>query len=164
MATKTPKGKRTSRKKMGRPTKFTKKVKENALKVLALGLSERIAADFIKVDFSTFIRWKKRHPSFATSVTHAKSLAKVRMTTKLMNQAMGGDSRALEFWIKHNIPEIYGNKIEITGKDGADLFGAESLKDIWKELGKDEIGSLIKIARRLKSGGLSDDGTGEGGV
>ena len=93
-------------KKRGRPTKRTPKKILDAVKYLEIGLSERTASDMIGIDFSTWIRWKKADPIFATTLLKAKTGAIVKATTKLVEGINGGNTACIIFFLKSRAEEF----------------------------------------------------------
>ena len=73
--------KKVAPRKPGRPTKKTPARIKDAIKYVKIGLSERTASDMIGVDFSTWVRWKRKDKSFATSIKRARSTAIYKVTT-----------------------------------------------------------------------------------
>ena len=97
---------------VGRPTKLTDKVEEEIVGILRLGLSERTAQEFVRVDHSTFERWKVRDDNFATTIKKAQAEARIKMTSRLVRQIESDNTTALIFWLKCRAKDEFTEKQE----------------------------------------------------
>lgn len=107
---------------VGRPTKLTSQVIDDVVSILRMGLSERTAQEFVKVDHSTFERWKVRDDNFATTIKKAQAEARIKMTNRLVRQIEDDNTTALIFWLKCRA------KDEFTERQEFDLGTQEPIK------------------------------------
>ncbi len=130
----------------GRPSKFDPKFAEQATKLCALGATDREVADFFEVTEATLNTWKHQHPEFLEALKLGKEPADQRVEQSLYRKACGytqddlhfsayegevtatpyvkhvpPDTTACIFWLKNRRPDLWRERVEMTGKDGKDL-------------------------------------------
>ena len=110
---------------MARPTKRTPALEEKIFQCLEIGLSERTAAEFARIDHSTMERWKAKDKSFATTVKEVQSTARAKMTTNLVNQSNEGNTSATIFWLKCRAKDEFTEKQEVSVTEVPDGFNTE---------------------------------------
>ena len=131
----------------GRPTKYKPGYVTQVEKLCALGATDMEMADFFEVNLATFHRWKLEHADFCDAIKDAKDVADKRVVRSLYQRACGyshpdvhisnyqgmvkatpiikhypPDATSCIFWLKNRQPEDWRDRVEHTGKDGADLI------------------------------------------
>lgn len=75
--------------KVGRPTKFDKRLIKQARELALLGLTDPEMAKVFDVALSTFKTWKSQHPEFAAALTDGKTIADAQVAASLHHRAIG---------------------------------------------------------------------------
>lgn len=116
---------------------MTDKVKEQAVKLALMGLTDDKMADIIGVVHSTFQKWKLDDPDFSDSLKEAKDHSDSNVVQSLYQKACGGDTTAMIFWLKNRQRHSWRDKVdhEMSGPDG----GAIKIEDA----------NPLEVARRL---------------
>lgn len=121
----------------GRPSKYKREFVGQAMKLAALGATDREAADFFNVSEATLNRWKQAHPEFCASLKVGKESADDRVEQSLYRKATGysfdaekifqyegqpvrveyvehvpPSDTAMIFWLKNRRPEQWRDKTE----------------------------------------------------
>lgn len=129
--------------KVGRPTKFTPEILEQAEKLAKLGLTDVEMADVFGVTERTFNTWKSAHPEFLQSLKKGKALADANVAESLYHRALGyshpaikimtaggaieqvpyteyfpPDTAAAIFWLKNRQPKKWRDKQDAADHDG----------------------------------------------
>ena len=132
--------------KTGRPTKFKPEFVAQAVKLAALGATDREVADFFEVDERTLYRWKHEHEAFCQALKVGKASADERVEQALYRRAVGyvqddthfsayegkvtqtpyvkvvpPDTTAAIFWLKNRKPDEWRDKQEVEHKGGLTL-------------------------------------------
>lgn len=129
----------------GRPTKFKPEFTEQAVKLAALGATDREVADFFEVDERTINRWKQTNEGFCQSLNVGKEAADQRVVQSLYRRAVGysydavkifmpagalspvyapfvehvpPDTTAAIFWLKNRDKENWRDKQEVEHSGG----------------------------------------------
>ena len=133
--------------KVGRPSKFDSAKCEQAEKLCKLGATDVELADFFGVSVSTLNNWKIEFPEFLESLKAGKAIADAEVASKLFRRASGyehpeihitayqgevtltpitkvypPDTTAAIFWLKNRRPDLWRDRVEHTGSNGADLI------------------------------------------
>lgn len=74
---------------MGRPTKYTEGMAEQAYKLCLLGAIDKDLAEFFEVNEDTVHEWKKVYPRFSESIKSAKMIADAEVADSLNQRARG---------------------------------------------------------------------------
>ena len=131
--------------KVGRPTKYSAEILEQAEKLAKLGLTDVEMADVFGVTERTFNTWKSAHPEFLQSLKKGKALADANVAESLYRRALGyshpavkimtaggaieqvpytehypPDTAAAIFWLKNRQPKKWRDKPE-EGGNAAEL-------------------------------------------
>lgn len=69
-----------------------------------------IAAEQAGVSIRTVQRRRKQYAEFRDRYDDALALAIANVEVKLYGQAMQGRQRAMEYWLRHHKPEVYGDR------------------------------------------------------
>jgi len=93
---------------MGRPTKYNERRAERACALLRLGCTRKASAAGAGVAFTTFLRWERSFPTFATALTRAEGACAVQMTLAITRAAEAGDAWAALAWLKAMRREDWG--------------------------------------------------------
>jgi hypothetical protein len=142
--------------KVGRPSKFSAELCEQATKLAKLGATDKDIAEFFCVTESTIYLWQKEHPEFSEALKAGKEIADALVASKLFHRATGyehpdvhisnyqgeiikteitkhypPDTTACIFWLKNRQREKWRDKQdhEHTGKDGGPIQ-TQDLNDI----------------------------------
>lgn len=144
---------------MARPTKYKAEYCEQAHKLVLLGATDTQLADFFEVTEQTINNWKLQHEEFFESLKLGKEEADSRVEESLYNRATGyshpedkvfnnngeiithrvikhypPDPTSMIFWLKNRQPEQWRDRVEHTGKDGADLNPEVSDRDLARKV------------------------------
>lgn len=85
--------------------------------------------------YQTIRTWREKDPKFASAFDEAKFVADDFVEHKLFEQIMAGDTTAIIFYCKTKMKHRgFSERIEITGKDGKNMFGGKSDKEIEKTI------------------------------
>lgn len=82
----------------GRPPKYEPKMLKQAEKLVRLGVTEAVLADFFDVDVATFRRWKHRYPDLRAVVEKGKLMQDAEVASSLYNRAKGMKIRAVKIF------------------------------------------------------------------
>lgn len=85
----------------GRPTKYTQGLAEAICKDIAQGNPRRVAALTNGIAESTFYEWCEHIPEFSEAVKRAEASAEKMVVTSLRVQMLGGDTKAIIFYLTH---------------------------------------------------------------
>lgn len=138
---------RDQRKKTGRPSAYKPEYAKQAMKLCALGATDRDIADFFEISEATLYRWKLAHPAFCEALKVGKEPADDRVEQSLYRKATGysfdtvkifqfngtpvvvdyvehvpPSDTACIFWLKNRRPERWRDKPE--GEGSSDLVEA----------------------------------------
>lgn len=132
----------------GRPI-YSEEFNNQAYKLALLGMIDDELAVFFNVSQRTINNWKKKYPDFDSALKRGKAVADSNVATKLYARSVGyefeektietdvnskavrhrtvvkhipPDTTAQIFWLKNRRPELWRDRRELTGKDGADLI------------------------------------------
>ena len=83
------KAKPKAKKQTGRPSSYKKEYDLQAMKLCLLGSTDESLADFFDVSVVTLNSWKKKNPSFLTSIREGKVEADANVAHSLYNRARG---------------------------------------------------------------------------
>ncbi len=133
--------------KRGRKQSYRSEFTTQAEKLCALGATDEEISDFFGVSARTVYRWKIQHPEFCQALKAGKETADARVIRSLYNRAVGyshdseeifcfrgdvtraqtvkhypPDITAAIFWLKNRQPELWRDRQEVTGADGAALL------------------------------------------
>lgn len=134
------------KKKIGRPTKFEASKCERAEKLCKLGATDKTLADAFGIAESTLNKWKLDYPEFMDALKRGKEVADAEVASKLFERATGyshpdvhisnfqgvitkteitkhypPDATSAIFWLKNRRPELWRDRTEHTGANGAPL-------------------------------------------
>jgi len=137
--------KKPTKKKMGRPTRFTSELKLKAEKLSRRGFTDKEVAEFVNINEISITRWKHKHPDFSMSLKMWKESSNEKVKLSLFERACGyshaedkifndggepmivptikhypPDTTACIFWLKNRLPEEWRDRNETVfpGKDG----------------------------------------------
>lgn len=138
----------------GRPSKFDEAMCAQVEKLCKLGATDKELADFFEVSEATLSTWKNTHPAFLEALKKGKATADAEVASKLFHRATGyehddvhvsnyqgevtvtklrkhyaPDTTAAIFWLKNRRPDLWRDRQEITGKDGAPVQ-VETMTDL----------------------------------
>lgn len=103
----------------------------------------QIACEKTGIGRATYYRWRKEDLEFAEKADEAiqtgRNLINDMAESQLLSQIKEKNITAIIFWLKHNHP-IYGNRLEVTTKNGNGELSPEQEKIIKKAL---EMGAII---------------------
>lgn len=74
-----------------------------------------------RVSRTAFYAWKRDDPEFATRIEAARNIGLDSLEDALVTRGLKNDTTAAIFLLKSHRREIYGDRIEHTGKDGEPL-------------------------------------------
>lgn len=80
---------KTSKNKVGRPTRYKREYADQVFKLCLLGAIDIELADFFGVSEKTINTWKKKHPEFLQSIKEGKTQADTRVAESLFHRAIG---------------------------------------------------------------------------
>lgn len=144
--------------KTGRPTKLTKAMLEQTVKLCRLGAKDKELADFFHVSTVTLNAWKKEHPRFLNSLKKGKEESDANIANSLYHRALGyshpevhvsnfqgqvtltpltkyypPDTGAATLWLKNRRPDLWRDRVEHTGPDGKpmqiEMLASQALKN-----------------------------------
>jgi hypothetical protein len=122
-----------------------------ASEIAEAGATDVAIAEYLGVTRETIIRWRDAHPEFAEACAAIKQNADDRMEASLFHRGMGyshsavkifmpagaaapvyadytehypPDTAAASLWLRNRRPDKWRDRVEHTGKDGADLIPA----------------------------------------
>lgn len=87
-----------TQKKVGRPTKYTDAMAEQAYKLALLGLTDVEMADVLGIAEKTIYEWKKEKPEFSQALKNGKDLADSDVSKKLYERATGYEHVETKFF------------------------------------------------------------------
>ena len=129
--------------KVGRPTKFDRKMLDQVEKLCMLGATDKELADFFEISEQTLNVWKQEHPEFRESLKRGKAEADANVASRLYQRALGyehpevhvsnyqgevtltpltkhypPDTAAAIIWLKNRQPAKWRDKVEhdVSGK------------------------------------------------
>ena len=106
---------------MARPTKYTEEKANQIATLLRAGCTRKDAAGSVGVNYTTFLSWLTRFPSFASLTESAESYAAVKMTT-IVTKAADTDWKAALEWLKRRRRDEWGDNINLSRMSDADLI------------------------------------------
>jgi hypothetical protein len=133
----------------GRPTLYKDTHPAHAFKLCLLGARDADLASFFEVNVDTIYEWKRVHPPFSDALKDGKEQADARVAESLFHRALGykhdaikifadpktgkehivsytehypPDTTAAIFWLKNRRPDLWRDRHEHTGAEGAPLF------------------------------------------
>lgn len=140
----------------GRPTLFTERLADSALKLAEAGATDEQIAEALGVGLRTFLAWKGRHADFRHALKNTKDLADELVEASLYQRAIGyshpatkffldkgaviredyiehcpPDTTAGIFWLKNRQPDRWRDKQEI--KHSVEKDFSEDLKKLDQE-------------------------------
>jgi hypothetical protein len=158
--------------KMGRPTKYDPKNNDFVTSMCMLGATDEQLSEALDVSVVTLNAWKKEHPEFLKALKEGKAEADARVGKSLFQRAIGyehddvhisnyqgtitktdvrkhyaPDTTAAIFWLKNRKPEVWRDRVEHTGKDGADLIPPTDTLEVARRLG-----FILATAANAKAG------------
>lgn len=138
---------------MARPTSYKPEFAEQAVKLCALGATDKELADFFKVTTVTIWNWQSAHQEFFNALKRGKEAADERVGRSLYSRANGytfdsekvfqhqgkiiratttehvpPDTTACIFWLKNRRPAEWRDKQEVdhSGKVSVNIGGADA--------------------------------------
>ncbi|SFS30693.1 terminase [Lutibacter maritimus] len=154
---------KTTKRKVGRPTRYKAEYATQALKLTILGATDIEMADFFGVVESTINLWKLKHKEFSESIKKGKIEADANVASSLYKKAIGfkhpdtkvflhdgkpvkvpvekhyaPDSTAAIFWLKNRQPEKWRDTKNIDHTTGGEKM------NLSREERDAEIQELIK--------------------
>lgn len=134
-------------KKSGRPSPYREEFSAQVAKLCRLGATDKEIGEFFDVCEATVNNWKTDHPEFLESIKKGKSAADAEVADRLYKRATGyshvdtkfasfegkitdsveyikhftPDTIACIFWLKNRRPDLWRDKVEVTGKDGGPM-------------------------------------------
>lgn len=141
---------------LGRPTKYTESMVEQAKKLAGLGATDREIADFLEIDEATLYRWKHEHEAFCEALKLGKEASDNRVVQSLYRRAVGyshdavkiavnaqgdvtqvpfvehyaPDTTAAIFWLKNRRRDEWREKQEVEHTGGVNLVMQSHDEDI----------------------------------
>ena len=101
---------RKTRRRTGRPTKYSDKTTKSIASAISDGLTFGHAAAIGGISYETFCQWRKKYPEFSDAIETAKAEG-IRARLKLILKAADkGDVSAARWWLEHVVPEHYGKR------------------------------------------------------
>ena len=83
---------------------------EQARRLCLLGATDRELARCFEVSEGTINRWKRKHPEFAEALKRGKAFADAEVAEALYRKALGGELRAIIFWLGNRWSELWREK------------------------------------------------------
>lgn len=74
---------------MGRRTKYIPEYNQQAKELALLGATDKAIAEFLEVDESQIVRWKRKYPEFRLSIRAGKLMADGKVAEALYRKATG---------------------------------------------------------------------------
>lgn len=99
--------------KAGRPTEFRQEYCQHAFQLALLGATDAEMADSLRINLTTFYRWKNQFSSFADAISEGKLKADGSVAASLYQSAMAGSDTACIFWLKNRRPHEWKDKHDI---------------------------------------------------
>ena len=125
-------------------------------KLCLLGAIDTEISDILGIRTSTLNNWKRMFPTFMESIKKGKAIADSNVAATLYRRSIGyefmevttetdvsgdapvvktrkttkhlaADPTSMIFWLKNRRPDLWKDRRELTGKDGADLISLPSL-------------------------------------
>ena len=146
--------------KTGRPSKFNPEMCRQAERLCKLGATDKELADFFKISESTLNKWKLDFPEFSEALKAGKEEADAKVAASLYHRAIGyehpdvhvsnyqgaitltpltkhypPDPTSCIFWLKNRLPDLWRDRVEHTGKDGADLIPKVDPLEVARSIG-----------------------------
>lgn len=156
---------------IGRPSKFTPKIKEKVLQGIRLGLSIVKACNIAGIDYNTYRNWETKaledkepnYIDFFQQCERAKDEREAFHLTQIINASRDGTWQASAWFLERSMPDKYSLKTrtEITGKDGGPVqqeIKVISTSDILKAL---EIITVIPNEQQMAAIGHGDSNEGD---
>lgn len=135
---------------------LTESQKETAIKMAAEGKKLREIEEYLGVDAATFMRIKKRDPSFAVEISQARNEALEKLADDLItivddyqdtNKARV-KSDNIKWVLSKRKSEIYGDRLDVNLTQTVDISGA--LADARARLSRDVTPQLPAITQQLE--------------
>ena len=102
----------------GRPSKYSKEIHEQVMKLALLGCTDIEICNFIEIGETTLNVWKEKHPNFRESLKQAKYDSDAEVVASLRKRAIGYTQKEEKIWIDE--PEAM------------ELLGIKSKSEMWK--------------------------------
>lgn len=163
--------KKTEKKKLGRPIKYSEADMQKLCNLAVHGLTDKDCCDLLGIDNQTLANYKKRYPTFFDSLKKNKLVADEKAIASLFQRARGyshpdihisnyqgeitktpiikhypPDPVSLIFWLKNRLPQLFRDTKDINLP--LDAKGAAALKKASEEVEKAL--SAIKSSRKEK--------------
>lgn len=129
-----------SKKKLGRPSKFTQEVRNKVIELAGKGLTDEQIGQIIGVSRQCIVKWRQDNWDFNVTVREAKLFADMQVEAALYKRATGfkekikrqkldkfgnvhtieeevtyaPDTVAASFWLRNRQPEIWREKTEVS--------------------------------------------------
>ena len=149
---------------MARPTKLTREVQERVVAAVRAGNYAEAACQASGISSSTYYRWMARgeaessgiHAAFRDAILQAQAVAEVHAVA-VLRQAMAEDWRAALAYLERRHPARWRRQqvTELTGKDGAPLWGDAAPALDLSGFTDEELATFQALSDRASSGGSS---------
>jgi hypothetical protein len=111
----------------GYPTKRSARLDTLICGLVSRGMPFRLVCQAAGISGLTFNNWRTRDPQFSAMIEAAIARG-VQRRLKVVERCMASEDenlalRAATWWLTHVVPEFAGNRLELSGPDGAPLAG-----------------------------------------
>lgn len=175
---------------VGRPSLFKPEYAAQAKKLCELGATDADLAEAFQVNTTTIWRWQSEYPEFCKSLKAGKAEADDIVERSLFQRARGytfdavkifmpkdatapvyapyrehapPDTTACIFWLKNRRPDLWRDRHEVTGKNGAPIEVRDAATGA--DLSEHEVRILRQILQaRDSEPEAGAEGTGQAGL
>lgn len=156
------------RRKLGRPTKLTKRLKDSLFKALKDGVSYETACEFAGIWPSTFYKWisegeRDKENNFKTEFSEfSEDIKKVNATVEidLIQQVSKDKSWQSKAWIlERRFPDKWGRKERVEGEikhDHTHTVDIKAVREIYANMPEEQFLDAVKRARKVLQSGTKD--------
>jgi hypothetical protein len=141
---------KSSRRRRGRPTKFTPATVGKFCRAVADGLPYKSAAAAAGISHETVCQWQRQFPEFSDAVQLALAKAEVALVRLIRRAAAKGNWKASAWLLERRYPEHWGRRDRLHAQITEVAWpGATAIKADVKAKEPIDYGGLEKVARQL---------------
>lgn len=142
MSSKNTVHKKPPRRRVGRPTKYTAKVREAICEAIADGTPYSHAAALGGISYETFCEWRREKPEFSDAINKAVAKGIHSRLKLILESAKKGNVKAATWWLEHVLPEHFArssvsHKHQVEGE----------VKQTWA-ISPETLNALVEARRR----------------